>query len=209
MPEWDDIFAERGRFFTEPHADIERVVRVFRNHDVERVLDLGCGTGRHLVYLAKSKFEVHGFDVSPKALSLARDWLEEECLTAHLLRHRMEDPFPFEDDFFDAVISTQVIHHNRIDGIRFTVSEIERVLRRDGVLFVTFPRLSQVPDSGSMDWKLEPIEPGTYIPRSGPEAGILHHYFTVEEVHEVFRGFKILDLYVGHTGHRCLLGVKE
>lgn len=209
MPDWDDIFAEQGRVFTEPHSCLERVVRVFIDHQVKRVLDLGCGTGRHLVHLSKLGFDVWGFDVSPQAVSMALEWLTEEGLTADIQEHRMEETFPYVDAFFDAVISTQVIHHNRMSDIMFTVREIERVLGSGGVLFVTFPIYSFVPSEGDMDWKLEQIEPGTYIPRNGPEAGIPHHYFTLEEIDTVFSGFEIMDIFTDETKHRCVLGIKK
>ena len=209
MPDWDDIFAEKGRVFTEPHSCFDRVLGLFREHHVKRVLDLGCGTGRHLIHLSKLGFEVYGFDVSPMALSLAREWLTEEGLAADIIEHTMEDPFPYADDFFDAVISTQVIHHNLIADIMITVNEIERVLRSMGVIFVTFPIYSYVPSEGDRDWRLEQIEPGTYIPRNGPEAGIPHHYFTLEEVDSVFSGFEILDIFTDETKHRCVLGIKK
>ncbi|MHA1924437.1 MAG: class I SAM-dependent methyltransferase [Candidatus Thorarchaeota archaeon] len=209
MPEWEDIFEERGRVFTEPHQDMKRVVQVFQEHQVKRVLDVGCGSGRHLVYLSKKGFETFGFDVSRSALSLAHEWLQEEGLHAAILMHQMEKRFPYEDSFFDAVISTQVIHHNRIHEILFTVSEIERVLRSGGVLFVSFPILSEVPSQGDKDWKLEQIEPGTYLPHRGPEAGIPHHYFTEEEIPEVFASFDILSVHVDETSHRCVLGIKK
>ena len=209
MPEWDDIFEEKGRVFTEPHQDVEQVVQVFQAHHVKRVLDVGCGSGRHLVYLSKRGFETFGFDVSQSALSLAHEWLEEENLQATIITHRMEKRFPYQDSFFDAVISTQVIHHNRMREILFTVGEIERVLRSDGVLFVTFPILSEVPSEGDKDWGLEQIEPGTYIPHHGPEAGLPHHYFTEEEIYEVFRSFDIQSITIDETRHRCVLGIKK
>lgn len=209
MPDWDEIFAEQGRVFTEPHSGLERVVRVFKDNQVKRVLDLGCGTGRHLVHLCRLGFEVYGFDVSPSALSMAHEWLNEESLTADIREHRMEEPFPYADGFFDAVISTQVIHHNRIADIMITVREIERVLRSSGVLFVTFPIYSLVPSEGDKDWNLEEIEPGTHIPREGPEAGIPHHYFTLEEIDSVFSSFEILDIFTDETKHRCVLGFKK
>ena len=122
MPEWEDIFEEQGRVFTEPHQDMERVVHVFREHHVKKILDVGCGSGRHLVFLSRRGFETYGFDVSQSALSLAHEWLEEEGLHATIIMHRMEKRFPYGDSFFDAVISTQVIHHNRLREILFTVS---------------------------------------------------------------------------------------
>ncbi|MHA2192919.1 MAG: class I SAM-dependent methyltransferase [Candidatus Thorarchaeota archaeon] len=209
MPEWEDIFEEQGRVFTEPHQDMERVVQIFGEHQVKKVLDVGCGSGRHLVYLSKRGFETYGFDVSQSALSLAHDWLEEEGLQATIIKHQMEQRFPYQDSFFDAVISTQVIHHNRMREILFTVSEIERVLRLGGVIFVSFPIFSEVPSEGKKDWKLEQIEPGTYIPHRGPEAGIPHHYFTEEEIYKVFANFDIQSIHIDETSHRCVLGIKK
>jgi len=209
MPEWEDIFEEQGRVFTEPHQDMEWVVQVFQEYQVRRVLDVGCGSGRHLVYLSKRGFETYGFDVSQRALSLAQEWLQEEGLHSTIIEHRMEERFPYEDAFFDAVVSTQVIHHNRMSEILFTVSEIERVLRSGGILFVSFPRLSGVPSEGDKDWELEQIEPGTYIPRSGPEAGIAHHYFTEDETYKVFANFDIQSIHMDETNHRCVLGIKR
>ncbi|MHA2041576.1 MAG: class I SAM-dependent methyltransferase [Candidatus Thorarchaeota archaeon] len=209
MPEWEDIFEEQGRVFTEPHQDMERVVQIFGEHQVKKVLDVGCGSGRHLVYLSKRGFETYGFDVSQSALSLAHDWLEEEGLQATIIKHQMEQRFPYQDSFFDAVISTQVIHHNRMREILFTVSEIERVLRLGGVIFVSFPIFSEVPSEGKKDWKLEQIEPGTYIPHRGPEAGIPHHYFTEGEIYKVFVNFDIQSIHIDETSHRCVLGIKK
>ncbi|MHA2070453.1 MAG: class I SAM-dependent methyltransferase [Candidatus Thorarchaeota archaeon] len=209
MPEWEDIFEEQGRVFTEPHQDMERVVQIFGEHQVKKVLDVGCGSGRHLVYLSKRGFETYGFDVSQSALSLAHEWLEEEGLQATIIKHQMEQRFPYQDSFFDAVISTQVIHHNRMREILFTVSEIERVLRLGGVIFVSFPIFSEVPSEGKKDWKLEQIEPGTYIPHRGPEAGIPHHYFTEGEIYKVFVNFDIQSIHIDETSHRCVLGIKK
>lgn len=209
MPDWEKIFEERGRVFTEPHSDMKRIAQILHDNGVKKVLDLGCGTGRHLIFLSRLGFEVWGFDESATALSLAKKWLNEERYNAHVLQHKMEEPFPYADGFFDAIISTQVIHHNLKSDILQTVSEIHRVLRTGGVLFVTFPILSGVPLSGKDDWSLEQIEPGTYIPRCGPEAGIPHHYFEVEEIYEVFSNFDIMEIFIDDTKHRCVLGIKK
>ncbi|MFX0106719.1 MAG: class I SAM-dependent methyltransferase [Candidatus Hodarchaeota archaeon] len=209
MPDWDDIFAQQGRVFTEPHSAMAKIMEILSSVDRPRILDLGCGTGRHLVYFAKRGIEVHGFDSSLTAISIAESWLEEEGVTANLSQHRMEKPFPYSSDFFDAVISIQVIHHNRMKDILATVSEIERVLRAKGILFVTIPQMRSGPVSEEEDWHLEPVEPGTFIPRCGPEAGIPHHYFTLEEIQDVFQGFDIQEIYVDETDHRCILGIKK
>jgi SAM-dependent methyltransferase len=136
---------------------------------------------------------------------MTQDWLQEENLVADLKEHLMERPFPYDDDFFDAVISIQVIHHNLMKHIKMTVSEIERVLKSGGVLFVTFPVFHPGPVEEERDWKLVEIEEGTYMPQRGWESGIPHHYFTLEEIPEVFSAFEILDIFLDDTDHRCVL----
>ena len=51
---------------------LEAMSAFFRENHVRRILDLGCGDGRHLVYLAATGFEVSGLDFAPTALELAR-----------------------------------------------------------------------------------------------------------------------------------------
>jgi len=209
MPDWEKIFEEHGRVFTEPHSDMNRIAEFFRHNDVKQVLDVGCGTGRHLVHLSKLGFRVWGFDVSSTALALAKEWLNEEKCNANLLQHRMEEPFPYTDGFFDAIISTQVIHHNLLSEILLTVGEMHRVIRDEGLLFVTFPILDEGRVRNKEDWNLEPVEPRTYIPSTGSEAGVPHHYFEIDEIYEVFSGFDIFEIFVDDTNHRCVLGRKK
>ena len=153
MPDWDDIFSEKGKVFTEPHTDMEKIVKIFEERGVQKILDVGSGTGRHLIFFSKKGFEIYGFDASPKAISIAKEWLAEENLNVKIKLNRMEAKFPYADNFFDAVISIQVIHHNKMKDILMTVREIERVLRKGGVIFITFPRLEG--RGGLDDWKLK------------------------------------------------------
>ena len=209
MPDWENIFEEKGHIFVNSHPDMSRLNKIFKNEEVKRILDLGCGTGRHLVHFSREGFKVSGFDASKTALDLAVKWLKDEELDADVHQHKMEEQFPYTDSFFDAVISIQVIHHNLMQDILTTVKEVERVLKIGGYLFITVPILGPKPENPEDDWKLYQVEDGTFIPQSGPESGIPHHYFTEEELVEVFRNFKVLEMYKDITNHRCLLGIRK
>lgn len=207
MDIWNSIFTKKGKVFIEPHPEMEKIVEIFHERKFRKILDLGCGTGRHLVYFSKHGFEVYGLDSAPKGLEIAQQWLIKENLKAKLTQHRIENQFPFEDNFFDVIISIQVIHHNLMKDILFTIKEIKRVLKKGGYIFITFPILNQ---GTKIDkWELKEIEKGTYIPLTGPEKDLPHHFFTIEEIYEVFRSFNLLEVYTDKSKHRAILGVKK
>lgn len=190
---WEEIFRKGNKVFVEPHPDVIALTRHLAPGS--RVLDLGCGAGRHLIYLGKGGFQVYGVDSSSSALQLAREWLESENLTAALTRGDMRQ-LPYPENFFGAVISIQVIHHNRLADIRKTVHEVERVLVPQGLLLLTVPVSQAEPSTRS-----EEIEPGTFLPLNGPEKGLLHHYFSVAEFRATLADFEIEDLHIDNFNH--------
>jgi len=207
MPDWDAIFSEKGKVFIEPHPEMGRIINIFNEREVKRILDLGCGTGRHLIFLSKKGFEVYGMDASPKALEIAQEWLKEENLEVEVLLNRMEYRFPYDDNFFDAIISIQVIHHNLMKDIIFTVNEISRILKPKGLIYITFPKLEGT--SRLEEWELKEIEKGTYIPQAGKEKGLPHHFFTIDEIHQVFSSYDLLEISLDGPNHRSILGIKK
>lgn len=110
----------------------------------------------------------------------------------------MTDKLPFEDEFFDTVVSVQVIHHANILSIRRTVEETTRVLKSGSFLFVTVSKLMNQAEN------YRQVEPNTFVPLDGPERGLLHHYFTLGEMHEVFVEFDIRDIHLDDVNHHCM-----
>jgi SAM-dependent methyltransferase len=206
MPDWNDIFAKSGRVFRNPHPDMKWIADIFKKNDVRRILDLGCGTGRHLIFLLKRGFEVYGLDGSPNGLDIAKNWLAEEGLSSELTCQKVEQEYPYGDSYFDAVISTQVIHHNRMKDILFTIKEINRILKPDGFIFLTFPLLQQFYIKKE---HMKKIEKRTYVPMRGQEKGLPHHFFTVVELKKIFSAFNLLEIHIDKTNHRALLGQKK
>jgi SAM-dependent methyltransferase len=195
---WNNIFTEHGRVFKEPHQDMPKIVQLLKQREAQKVLDLGSGAGRHLVYLARHSFSVFGLDYSLDGIKLTRGWLAEEDLTAELQLQSMTERFPFQVAFFDAVVTVQVIHHATITAIRSIVKELSRVLKAGGFLFVTVPKLRNQGET------FEQLEPNTYIPLDGPEKGLPHHYFTPEGLGEVFGEYEILTIHLDQYDHYCM-----
>jgi 2-polyprenyl-3-methyl-5-hydroxy-6-metoxy-1,4-benzoquinol methylase len=89
---------------------------LLKRQKASKVLDFGCGTGRHAVYLASLGFDVYGFDWSESSISVATRELSNKGLHANLLVWDMnETQLPSDDSFFDGVLSIRVFHHALID----------------------------------------------------------------------------------------------
>jgi cyclopropane fatty-acyl-phospholipid synthase-like methyltransferase len=200
---WDRLFARSGRIFNDPHEDMPRLIDLMKRNGTRTVLDLGCGSGRHLVQLACHGFEVHGVDSSPHAVRLAGEWLESRRLRAHVILHDIAASLPYAREYFDAVVSIQVVHHAVSETIGRIVREIERITKPEALIFVTVPR------SRNQASRFEEIEPGTFVPLDGPEKGLPHHFFTAEELASLFSGFNQLDLHVDRTDHLCFTGTRR
>ncbi len=140
MDVWERIYKERGTFFLEPDERMPEIAGTFKKKGVKRVLDLGCGSGRHLVYLSRKGFDVYGIDSSLTGIGLARKWLKKERLKAHLKNQDIYQKLPYKNRSFDAIISTQVLHHNYSHNIKRLITEMERVLDDNGILFFTVPK---------------------------------------------------------------------
>jgi len=96
------------------------------------VLDVGCGSGRLTVELARAGAAVTGIDTSQARLADAQERTAQASVELRLLRADMNDRLPFEDDTFDAVVSRLALMVAR-DPVA-TLRESARVLRPGGVV---------------------------------------------------------------------------
>ncbi|MFX1318509.1 MAG: methyltransferase domain-containing protein [Promethearchaeota archaeon] len=193
----------KGFFLNEPvHRELPDITKRFKSHGVNRVLDHGCGSGRNTVYLAAQGFDVFGLDIAPTGLSTTIEKLASQGLSGHVTLADILQ-LPYDDAFFDAIISVRVIHHNRLAIIRETVEEMRRVLRSGGLIWVTVP----VPQGHGSKQGRE-IEPGTWVPCGGIEKGLPHHLFTETRLRTLFQSFSILEFRVFSSSHYSLLAEK-
>ncbi|TET96232.1 MAG: class I SAM-dependent methyltransferase [Anaerolineales bacterium] len=184
---WEQIYKKNGRVFPEPFPRFHEVVNLFIEHGCSEILDLGCGSGRHIVHLAKENFNTFGLDISPAGLCLTQEWLHEQGLESRIVLSDFRHPLPFREGSFSGVFSTQVIHHARIAAVRLAIREIWRVLSSGGVAFISVAARKD-------DEEFVEVEPGTIVPLTGSEAGLPHHIFSEEELRMEFRAFKVMDV---------------
>lgn len=118
--------------------------RHFPINNCERVLDLGCGEGRHVinVYLQGNVTAI-GVDLSAKDIHtatqrfkpFAQEGNPDKQFFLHIADARQ---LPFADHSFDKVICSEVLEH--IADYRAVLREIQRVLKPQGLLAISVPR---------------------------------------------------------------------
>ncbi|MBW1689692.1 MAG: methyltransferase domain-containing protein [Deltaproteobacteria bacterium] len=101
----------------------ELIMRLLQPKRGERVLDIGCGTGNHLLIFYRIGLDVTGLDASSYMLDIARSRLGHR---AALELGRAED-LPFEDNEFD--ITTLILTLEFLDDPLAALQEAGRVTR--------------------------------------------------------------------------------
>jgi len=102
----------------------EALIENYGLNNESSVLDVGCGKG-YLLHELKELLPgltIFGFDISNHGIATAKEEIKE-----HLFIHRAQDPFPFEDNHFDLVISLGCLHNLRIFELGTGLKEMERV----------------------------------------------------------------------------------
>ena len=111
----------------------------------ERVLDMGCGAGRHAFEMYKRGADVIALDQDADELATVSEWFaamrEEGGLPAAAeadVKQADALNLPFPDGDFDRVVASEVLEHIPDDD--GAIAELVRVLRPGGTIAVTVPR---------------------------------------------------------------------
>ncbi len=89
-----------------PLAPTEDELQLLGGIDGKRVLEIGCGNGLSLAWLAeRGAAELWGTDLSEKQLDIARQILADRGITARLIPGAMEAEVGLPEDHFDLIVS--------------------------------------------------------------------------------------------------------
>ena len=195
---WDEVFAQRpwGRY---PPEELVRCMgRRFAgvaDKSTIRVLDIGCGPGANIWFLAREGYDIAAIDGAPTAIRQAHERLSAEGLIGPGREADLQvgnfARLPWPDGTFDAVTDIESISMNCCDVVEDALRQAHRVLKPGGMFFSKmFSRKTT-----GYDPKTE-IEPGTMRdPKDGPCAGFGHvHFFAETELRERLSEFADLNL---------------
>lgn len=211
---WDEVYKINGVEFLQVHPLIKDNNYIMINNQNKKLLDVGSGTGRHLLYFSKKKVDCYGFDISVEGIKISYRRLKQENLQASIINHDMFKKFPYEDEYFDYIISIQTINHGKIDDLKRIFDEIERVLKKGGRIIISVPKWRRIGETSrhyfkdGISWPIKIVEKNTYIPIEGLEKGIPHHVFSQKEIKSLLKKFEIHKIQLDKWNKYCVFAEK-
>lgn len=179
--DWNE---EKTRKWLEPAIEAYYLSHRWCQAGFRRLLDNGCGPGRHAVFFAGQGLEVTGLDQSREALHYLSAWAQRESLQVEAVEGSLFQ-LPFPDGSFDCVMDYNASYHTDTAGYRQALSELRRVLKPGGEVYMTLlsqndPGFAAAPPEAHLD-RFTLIH----------EDGTPHFYGRPEDFGDLFQGFSM------------------
>ena len=120
----------------EQKAKIESILQMMKNERKDLVLDLGCGTGLLIDYVAPKVNHLVGLDIAEKALKMASERSRRLRIKQNVSLIKADvDVLPFRDDIFDKIFALTILQN--VPEPCKTIHEIVRVAKNSAEIAVT------------------------------------------------------------------------
>ena len=174
---------QHGWAVEEPSAyAVAFLKRLKRQVPSGKLLDLGCGEGRHAILAAKLGFRVTAIDYEPLALKAARHFAQLKQVRRIAFRKADVFSLPFRTSSFDIILDYGCLHHQRTVAWPAYKASILRLLKSDGFYILSvFSRRFRLFRGSRRRWHIA--------------YGAYRRWFSKREIHEMFAGnFELLDM---------------
>ena len=136
---WNDVYYEGNSLNEYPFTDL---VSFFSNNFKEKtsklnILEVGCGAGNNLEFLAKKGHNVYGIDASENVIEYTKKRFVDKNISGNFTIGDFTD-LSYEDNFFDLIINRAAICHTDIVSANTAVKECHRVIKPNGIFYSTF-----------------------------------------------------------------------
>jgi len=191
MSDWDDIYSE-GSIHTKPSKEIIELVPRLKDEKVQTILDAGCGTGRHTLYLAEQGFYVYGIDISKEAIRIARN-----NKNGHTINYSVGtlSNLSCPKESIDFVLASHSLEYASIGDIQKNITKLSDVLKSRRPFFARVASTKHPFYNATPEDIYGFSHIGFCI-----KSGLPVHFFEEEELRELFKGYKIERL--EHITHK-------
>ena len=183
---WETYWNNQDNYerWKKPSPEVLDFIHSLSPIESPKVLDLGCGLGRHAIAFALARFSVIATDASTMAIQHVIEWA---CSLQLSIETRICDVLDnsLSGENFDVVLSYNVIYHGSRKQFAQAIQHVRKLLKRNGIFFFTCP--------SRQDGKYgfgEMVAPHTYKCTKSVTPGDIHYFADEEELDELLYGFQ-------------------
>lgn len=195
---WNKEYKKPGIFnlSTEPAEDMKKfgrwIEREFGKGYLDNrtfVLDLGCGNGRNIIYLAK-EFGCRGvgYDISDEAINQAKE--ASKGLMLRFYTRSIAGKFEMGNGSVDLVVDMMASHYLKEEERKIYLNEISRIIKPGGILLLKSFLKEEDRHAERMLRENSAGEDGAYI---HPEHGTYEHVWAEEKLKKFFAPYFDLE----------------
>ncbi len=185
---WEDHWKNSSiaYLFNQPDPEVFKLLDRIKRRGIKKVLDAGCGLGRHTAVIAKMGFETFAFDRSEYAVNYTINKMQSLNYKSEVVKGNFEK-IPFPDKSFDLVIAYCSSIYLPLEELKQAIAEMHRVLNDSGYLYITFMSTQHKEYArGPM------LEKNTFFLSAGNCSLIPHHFSDKSEINRLLNKFDIL-----------------
>jgi len=199
--DWNKSYKNKDNFVFYPNEEIIRFISKYVRKkigfdsftnldDNPKILDFGCGIGRHVKFLDEYNLDAYGFDLSEEAISYAHKYFKKLNLDQLQKKVICSDitNLPYESNFFNFMLSHGVLDSMNYKIAKKGIKELHRVLDSKGVIF--FDLISTLDSSFKNEDDMDQLVENDH------ERGTIQSYYDLNRINDLLRDkFNIIELY--------------
>ena len=174
-------------FGLEPSKAAVSALKIFKEQNIKKLIELGSGLGRDTLFFAKNSISIEALDYSPTAIKLINKKAKEKKLSNNISTKVFDvrKKLPFKDESIEACFSHMLYCMAlSTSDLKKLNKEILRILKPGGINIFTVRNF----DDGDYKNGIHRYE------ELYENNGFIVHFFSKEKIEQISEGFKILEL---------------
>ena len=174
----------------EPSMESYYFANIWKKNNKLRVLDLGCGVGRHSMLFYDYGFNVTACDITPYAINYLKNWQKERNISFPVIECDMLN-MPFKNNSFDSIYAYHVLSHTNLEGFKKLFDKIYDILDTNGEIYfdVLSKKCFLYSKSG-----YPKIDSNTILSQAENEMDVPHICFDYNELIDILKKFEIVNI---------------
>jgi len=185
---WEENFLSKPEMFgLEPSKAAVNTLKIFKEKNIKKIVELGAGLGRDAIFFAKNSIQVAALDYSPTAIEIINKKALKDKLSSSISAKVFDirKKLPFEDNSVEACFS-HMLYCMALStlNLKNLNKEICRIIKPGGINIYTVRHI------GDGDYK-NGIHRGENLYEND---GFIVHFFSKEKIKQNVVGFEIISI---------------